>query len=219
MSASPDPVLPSPILLVYEAGLAGFLCAAAEALLACLDAFRSDLPRLGDHLVYALSRLSVEGCRAMEDWGDPVMALVAKAALRTRAQTNLLLGILRFSELEGGIWYARIRSDCDLLPLLGGHFADRFPGSSFVIEDADRGSALFHSPGLPPRMVEGFALSKDDLPLTDGEKAIRAGWRRYFESVAIAERANPRLQRSRMPKKYWNLLPEMDEMTKPGIFS
>ena len=44
---------------------------------------------------------------------------------------------------------------------------------------------------------------------SEQEAELRKAWTRYFDSVAIAERANPKLQANHMPKKYWADLPEL----------
>ena len=40
------------------------------------------------------------------------------------------------------------------------------------------------------------------------ERLFQAMWRAYFQSTAIRERLNPRLQRQHMPARFWRFLPE-----------
>lgn len=191
--------------------------AGSEALDTCFKAFCSDTPGREDALARILFRLHREGKQVLDDLGDADANLVFRAARRAGAQAHLVTGLVRFAELSDGSWYAPIAPDCDVLPLVADHFATRFADMNFVIHDRRRGTALLHR---PPKanddkswlIVAGFALDhQGTLPLSEGEKAARSGWARYFDAVAIAERRNPKLQKSHMPMKYWRFLPEMHD--------
>ena len=54
-------------------------------------------------------------------------------------------------------------------------------------------------------------------PLTEQEVQARILWRRFYHTIAIAPRENPRCRRTNMPKRYWNLLTEMQEEVLPDI--
>ena len=188
-----------------------------DAMRICFDAFCSDFGMKEDAIARALVRMSREGRQALEDLADPDISLVEKAALRARAQAHLITGLLRFSELRDGSWFAPIEPDCDILRLIGDHFAARYADMSFAIHDRKRGIALLYRPGSPWKIVSGFSIEtdtvspadNDDLPFSDRETAIRSGWIAYFDAIAINQRKNPRLQVGHMPRKYWRFLPEM----------
>lgn len=183
----------------------------AEALSICFEAFCSDLTGVEDALARVLSRMFREGGLVLGDFSTPESLRVLEASRRSQCQAQKLMGLVRFSELDDGSWYAAVEPDCDLLPLLGEHFSARYAAMAFVLHDRRRGKALLHRVAGPWTILEGFGLDgSGELPLSLREKEIREGWRLYFRSVAITERRNPRLQMSHMPKKYWPLLPEMD---------
>jgi probable DNA metabolism protein len=196
--------------------------AGAEALRSCLEAFCSDFAGMSDPICHAFLRISREGKNALDDLTDPDLRLVEKAAVRTRAQAHLLAGLIRFSELADGSWFASIEPDCDILPLIGGHFSSRYSSMRFVIRDGRRKTAIVHVPGRPWKIVRGFNIGRHDdvarLPLSGREELLREGWVEYFSAVAIEGRKNPRLQAGRMPKKYWASLPEM-KIIIPGDIS
>ncbi|HWR11946.1 MAG TPA: TIGR03915 family putative DNA repair protein [Rectinemataceae bacterium] len=184
--------------------------AGEASLQTCMEAFLSDLPERENSIARALARMDNEGGKALDAMDDPDICLVVKAALRAKGQAHLLKGLIRFSELADGSWYAPIEPDCDVLSLLGDHFAARYPDMRFAIHDRKRNKAILHLPGSPWRTVDGFSLtSSPESSFSERERAIQAGWVRYFDTVAIAPRRNPRLQSGHMPKKYWHLLPEM----------
>jgi len=157
--------------------------------------------------------------------GDPNVFGVQEMEKRIYAERHRYLGILRFSviaanrsessdEVESGesasrrprqVLYAPIEPDNDLLELLAEHFLDRYREEPFIIHDLRRQKALFASDGqwyVAP-------LSADvTVELAQGEEFYRAMWRRYFDTIAIRERTNPRCQKNFMPMKYWNHLTE-----------
>ena len=193
------------------------------AMRACHEAYCSDFPAKEDAIARALARIFREGRGALNDLGDPAICLVEKAGLRAKAQAHLVAGLIRFSELSDGSWFATIEPDCDVLPLIADHFAVRYADMIFAIYDKKRSTALMHKPGSPWKIVDGFSIDTGDgqesneahdPPLSERELSIRAGWIKYFDSIAIVQRKNSSLQSGRMPKKYWPLLPEMRTAAK-----
>lgn len=197
--------------------------AGLEAMETIRAAFLSDLAGADGAAARLLARMAWRGARALDELGDADAILVERAAHRSRAEAHLMLGLVRFSELADGSYYASIRPDCDALPLIGDHFAARFPDMRWAIRDRRRGTAAVHLPGAPWRLVEGFSLNGaageeasegpsatpySATPYSAMELELRAAWALYFKSVAIEERANERLQAGHMPKKYWGELPE-----------
>ena len=207
-------------ILWREAAARGY----RESLTTCFEAFCSDLTgakdALGRVLAAILRETKTSGERSgrrynhLLDLSDPDILTTTKASERSRHQAHKITGLVRFSELPSGLWYASIHPDCDVLPLIGKHFSLRFPKMRFVIHDLRRSSAILREPGESWRIVEGLSLpgaaSALDLPSSERESIVRDLWRTYFESVAIKARKNPSLQRQFMPQKYWDALPEMN---------
>jgi probable DNA metabolism protein len=188
---------------------------------ALLEAFCSDFPGRHGAIARLIARLWVTGPDALDDLGDDDARLVEKAANRTRRQAHLITGLLRFAELADGSLFATIDPDCDVLALVADHFADRFPAFSWAIRDERRDAAVVHEPGSGWSIgssltvgghgqgeASGDGSGDGQLPVSGVEEAVVAAWLRYFEAIAIGERANPRLQSAHMPKKYWKNLPE-----------
>ncbi len=45
----------------------------------------------------------------------------------------------------------------------------------------------------------------------ESEAAFRALWRRFYDTIAIKERENPRCRMSHMPKRYWGVMTEFQK--------
>lgn len=183
------------------------------------EAFCSDRPDADSSAAVAVCRLWREGPRALSDLASADMLELEKASARSRAEAHLISGLVRFSELADGSWYASVRPSCDVLPLIGDHFSARFPDALWAIHDLGRGSALVHEAGAPWVLARSFSFTAEEEaqasggvpPYSAAERELRHAWSRYFDAVAIQERSNPRLQAGHMPKRYWADLPEMND--------
>ena len=122
-------------------------------------------------------------------------------------EVHRLLGLIRFSALQGNVLYAPIEPDHDVCELLAEHFCDRFKNDPFIIHDKKREKALISGNGN--WYISEF--TSEDLPaFSDGEKDYQNLWKNYFEVIAIKERTNPRCQKNFMPVRYWKNLTEMN---------
>lgn len=169
-------------------------------------AFQSSDPRKGD----ILCRYVRAGMR----WGrqtplhlasDVVVAMntlyvqVSKEAYRLRQ-------FLRFSRREGGVYYASIAPEHDVLALIMPFFADRFCSQPFVIHDTRRGlAALYDTHTWAVVPADGAVPAAATIDEGDYQRL----WKRFCDAVAIRERIHPALQRQRMPKKFWHGLTEI----------
>ncbi len=174
-----------------------------------LEAFASDISGADSASANTALLLLKKGNRVLDDLGNPHILAADKAAHRSRAVAHLFLGLSRFSELADGTYYAPIEPDCDILPLVAAHFANRLSSQTFALHDCRRRKALLHIPGSEAEILADFETAwKGSMPVSEREREIQALWKQYFSMVSIRERSNPRLQMSHMPKKYWKYLPE-----------
>ncbi|HAW85471.1 MAG: hypothetical protein A2087_06585 [Spirochaetes bacterium GWD1_61_31] len=151
-----------------------------------------------------------EGATALQRLDAPAVIVVQKAITRSCRELNLFKGISRFAELVDGSLYADIQPACDVIGWLAEHFAARFPGQRWILHDSGRGRACLHQPGQALAFLEGFSVNPQDLRHSAGELVIQELWRQYFDTITIAERANPRCQRSFLPLKHRYNLPEFN---------
>lgn len=151
------------------------------------------------------------GARVMEDLTDSEVCLLHKAVHHLEHEAHLFKGFLRFSD-QGGVLTAQITPKNQVLPLLRPHFCTRYPEECFVIYDRTHGQALFHRPGewaLVP--VEEFQMGAPG----EEERAWRALWRRFYDTIAIEGRYNPKCRMTQMPKRYWGDMTEF-QSDPPG---
>ena len=144
------------------------------------------------------------GRRAEINLADENIHAVRKAALRTGGEYNKYLGLTRFKDI-GGLFYSELEPDCDLLPLLAEHFHARLPDRGWILHDLRRRRAAVFD-------TRQWVLEDMDLPErlapTQQEDYYQSLWREFYRSTTTRERANLKVQRTHMPKKYWKHLIE-----------
>lgn len=140
---------------------------------------------------------------------DERVIAAEKLASLVSKESYQLIQFVRFSRMEGGVYYAKITPDNDVVSLMMPFFADRFNTQPFLIHDANRQIAGIYD------TKDWVIVSTEDFRLPDyapDEKLYRQLWKRFYDTIAIKERSNPNLRRQHMPKRFWR---NMTEMTMP----
>lgn len=146
------------------------------------------------------------GRRVYDDLTDQCVWRMNKIARLVGNEVGRYLEFLRFSELEGGILFGEFEPGPHVLPMIMPHFADRLNAQPFIIHDLGRRLAGVYD------TREWHIISSQGMELprySEDEQAYRALWKLFFNTIAIKERINPRLQMQHVPKKYWKHLTEM----------
>ena len=137
---------------------------------------------------------------------DAVLPLL-KAVRHLDGEVHLLKGFTRFSEFEGML-AGEIQPKNRVLPLLRPHFCDRMYNEVFILYDRTHREALVHRPGqwaIVP--LESFEMAAPSAR----EAQYRRLWKRFYDTVEIKERHNPKLRRTHMPKRYWGTMTEFQD--------
>ena len=183
----------------------------ANAFSAITHAWMSELPvtaeivRFGRNILAASTRHAAD--RIATDRVNPDVQTVLEAAYKTRHEIHRLMGLLRFSPDEDGVYIAPCEPDHFILPALGPHFMERFGETPWAIIDVKRRLCLRRDPGKP---LNFFTLDDSnagtETPQTDEWEDL---WRRYHKTINNESRNNPALQQQFMPKRYWKYLTEV----------
>ena len=138
--------------------------------------------------------------------GNPIVFAVQQIEKKVNHEVHRLCGLIRFTELRGGVLYSPIEPDHDVCEFLAGHFCDRFRNEPFIIHDKKRSKALIASGG--EFYISEFS-SKALPAFSENESEYQKLWKKYFDTIAIKERTNPGCQKNFMPVRYWKNLTEM----------
>ncbi len=150
------------------------------------------------------------GCPAAGDLSNTAVARFVKLRNRVGGEVHRFKGLLRFEELDDGLLWASFEPDHNISCLLAPYFAVRMPAERFLICDVKRETGIYYD-SQDMRPVD---IPEDTLRQLKTRRALAADdpyarlWRQYFDSIAIGDRRNRKLQMNFMPKKYWTYLTE-----------
>ena len=156
------------------------------------------------HLYHLVVKLLREGPGFLQNCSDETGYPVWKAVRFLDAEVEKLRGFVRFSEL-GGVLGSEIEPKNWVLPILRGHFCSRYQNETFFIYDRTHHEVLFYTAGKSEIMpLEYFQMAPPD----EMESKYRMLWKRFYNTIAIKERYNPKCRMSHLPKRYWNTMTE-----------
>lgn len=166
--------------------------------------FLTCLPEKELYLYRLVVKLLREGPGFLHNFSDETLRPVAKAVQHLMGEAHLLKGFVRFSEL-GGILGSEIEPKNRVLPVLRSHFCARYQNEKFFIYDRPHREALFYASGKAIiRPLADFQMAPPD----ETEAAYRILWKRFYDTIAIKERYNPKCRMANMPKRYWGTMTE-----------
>jgi len=175
-----------------------------RALRNVFNAFLSEMDGVEYHIYHYLKLGWELGADVDARLGNEHVHAVHRMSRCTGRESHRMRGFLRFRQLEGGLYYAPMQAECDVLCLVAQYFVARMGDQDWMIHDLSREQAAICVNGrLTLCELAGF-----DPRLSSEEELCQELWRMYYKTIAVAERRNPRLQKSCMPMKYWHILVE-----------
>jgi len=177
--------------------------------------YRAYLTDLNDKEIHILRFLLLgfkNGAKVLRMLADDRVAILYKAVRHLGNEAENLRGFIRFSDY-GGLLVATIEPKNNVLPLIKHHFLSRYPEGSFVIYDKTHRLVLLAQKGRSRIVrVDDFTPPSPDMD----ELSYRAMWKRFYDTIAVEGRENPRCRMTHMPKRYWAHLTEMQEAPDLG---
>lgn len=188
---------------------------------AIVHIFLSEVENCETYDFYLIKLLLKHGVGAFSCFQDEKIAKAMLIRKKVARELDKMLGLIRFSELPSGIFYAPCEPEFNLLPLLVPHFSGRLSGAKWIIHDLGRGTAVYHADGktenvefideMTSHLDMGSILGK-----SENEDGFAKMWQNYFKIIAIESRTNPELQRKCMPQRYWKHLTEKKNLQTEG---
>ena len=155
-----------------------------------------------------LLRAYREGGGLLRRLGDADVAPLLAARRHLLGEAHLLKGFVRFSDY-GGVLAGTITPKNFVLPFLAGHFTARYDNEDFLLFDKTHRAALVYQ----DRKRSIIALDSIAFPaVPPEEEKYRALWKRFYNTIAIEARENPRCRMTHMPKRYWENMLEVSDL-------
>lgn len=147
-----------------------------------------------------------------EDFGNRYVLRISEIVGFMRREKHRMEAFVRFQKLKDGSFYAAIKPDYNVLPLLNRHFKSRYADQKWLIYDIKRGYGLYYD--LHDTQFISMEFSSFNKPgkviaaYTEDEGIYQNLWKNYFNSTNIPARKNTKLHVRHIPKRYWMHLPE-----------
>ena len=156
---------------------------------------------------YAMARPEqLRSSPILGELANPVVDDLVKLVKHAGNESERIRQFARFSHLENGVWFARVRPNASVVPLVMGHFAARFNIQPFILYDERHDVAGVYD-GHGWKLVRGEVVNVPNA--TDHDILMQEAWKRFYDSVSIDARYNPELRRQFLPVRWWGTLTEM----------
>jgi len=134
---------------------------------------------------------------------------IEKLSQKVRREAHRLKGFIRFQKTAGDHYMALVAPRYDVLPLIRRHFESRFADQDWIIYDTTRNYGLcFNRDRTQEIRLDAKELKTFSHIKMAEEQLCQSLWQRYFASVNISERNNPKLHLRQLPRRFWRYLPE-----------
>jgi probable DNA metabolism protein len=143
---------------------------------------------------------------------------VMQLSKKVHREKHRMEAFVRFQQTTDGLYVATVEPDFNVLPLIAGHFKDRYADQPWLIYDDKRGYGILYD------IKEGNvievtataaepAMSPEESPAAsitvhDHEAAYQTLWKTYFQTMSIDVRKNKKLHLRHVPTRYWRYLTE-----------
>ena len=120
----------------------------------------------------------------------------------------------RFQKTIDGTYFAALEPIYNVLPLVIGHFQNRFADQCWLLYDIKREYGYYYNRQKVDEVrfeTKGTHLltgKLDQQLMAEDEQLFQQLWRTYFKTIAIKERINPKLHRQNLPVRFWKYLTE-----------
>lgn len=186
----------------------------ASALSCIMVCWHAELPET-DKLLFDYICKAIDTPKSIElNFGDPTVLEVLKVWKLVNNERLRVIQFLRFQKTVDETYFAPVEPLYNVLPLTIHHLKDRYAGQKWLIYDIKREYGFYYD---MKEVREVFFEEKgkhlitgilDEELMDKDEVLFQKLWKTYFESTAIKERLNPRLQRQHMPVRFWKYLTE-----------
>jgi probable DNA metabolism protein len=145
--------------------------------------------------------------KAAVDRSDSNTLITLNAAEKVRFEIHRMMGFLRFSPDENGIYTARCAPDHFVIPSFGEYLTARFGETAWTVIDEKRSVKLSRRPPEQAKILLLKNCTADNNQQNDEWEGL---WKHYHRTISNETRKNAGLQRQLMPKRYWKYLPEIE---------
>lgn len=148
----------------------------------------------------------------LNNFADVDIMDIAKINKSISREVHRMHAFVRFEKLQDEVYFSKIEPDFNVLPLIVGHFKNRYRDQKWMIYDLKRHYGIFYDLNdvqfFEPALEQTQQLKRTENILHEEEIPYQKLWQRYFFKTNIPERKNMKLHVQSLPKRYWKYLTE-----------
>ncbi|MBT1690460.1 TIGR03915 family putative DNA repair protein [Dawidia soli] len=155
---------------------------------------------------------------AERNFAHPAVLEVMQLSKKVHREKHRMEAFVRFQQAADGLYTATIEPDFNVLPLITGHFKDRYADQSWLIYDDKRSYGILYNEkdgqvmevtaGVTHSATPGEDPDMASIVVHDHEAAYQTLWKTYFQTTSIDVRKNKKLHLRHVPTRYWRYLTE-----------
>jgi len=155
-----------------------------------------------------------EQINILQNFGDPAVLYYHQTLKKVSRERHRMKAFIRFSKTSDGLFYAIVKPDFNVLPLILKFFKDRYTDQNWMIYDAKRKYGFYYDQHqiseitLDPSEQKKLNTTSLSIALDERDEHFQNLWKRYFKSTNIEARKNMKLHLQHVPKRYWKYLVE-----------
>ncbi len=172
----------------------------------------SEQPNIEKQLLQYIQYLFIKKQSIHSDYSNAAVLKIAQVTKQVHRERHRMEAFVRFQLTRDNLYYAVVEPDFNVLPLLIGHFKNRYADQRWLIFDGKRRYGIYYDLETVETVELSFAEEVKEnglqMALSEDEPMYQTLWKEYFGSVNIKARKNTKLHIQHMPKRYWKYLPE-----------
>ncbi len=154
--------------------------------------------------------------RALSDITHPAVEPLFRIVRAVDNECERMRQFIRFEHLQDdqvNLWFARCNPRDSVVPLVMGHFVERFNMQPFIVYDeVHHVAGVYDGRGWYLVRTDGDSAPQLNLPPRAVEESLaQAAWKGFYHAVSVEARYNPELRRSFMPERLWRNITEMQD--------
>ncbi|PPK88252.1 putative DNA metabolism protein [Neolewinella xylanilytica] len=178
--------------------------------------YLTEQPEVERLILYFVHRqMEVRALDISKDAGDDRVRQLLRLSQQMGREIHRMHAFVRFQQTPDGMYVGLINPDFNCLPLIGDHFAARYPAMEWLIYDTRRHYGLhWNQEDKKAAFItldsgqDGRLRRLSEEMLDTRETDYQELWQTYFRAVDIPERKNLKLHLQHVPKRYWKYLTE-----------
>lgn len=175
--------------------------------------------RKADIIYRFLVKAFKRGRKILMEHADSAVCDIFELVRTVSNEVHLLLGFIRFQEVENGILLAKIKPKSKALTLVSPHFANRLSGENWIIFDEAHHEAVFHQKNGEWFLTNEVGEELSQINFSEKNGLYEDLWKLFFNTIAIQERRNKNLQRQLLPLRYREDMTEFNEKSSKSSVS